>query len=714
MAIPRKDIPAFVRRCYEAWKRANIHTRAAEVERLKFYAGDELQWRDSEINKRKAQGRPWITINKCKPAVDQIEGDVRLNPPGPQCIPVGETDGAADPDIIEGLIREVEYRSMAEVADATAVKYSAISGYGVIELATEYANDLDDQQQLKILSVEDPATVFFDPASRMANRQDAMWAGKLKQYTKDEYEAVFGKNRRVLEPGGVQVARGWLADAFGIDSDQAMVNEWVGGGRDGNGRWKGPFYVCEFYMVEIEKKVSRRYTDGIWRYDGDENIPAGVKPREEDYWQRDVPVRTIKKYLVDALEAQEATEWLGTLIPLFPVLGPEIYIEGKLYRLSLISGAMDSNRGLNYVATTAVEIAGLTTKSPWIGYKGQFDDPRWQSANSEIWAYLEITPTFATDETTGKQELLPPPQRNQWEAPIQWLLALGAFFTDSIKAATSIYDPSLGQQKGDQSGKAIEQLRSESSTGTFSYADNLRRAKALIYQQMCIIFPKILTGPKVVSIVRPDNQHEMVAINQEFGADGIDPKTGQKGKRNNLALGQYSVRVTAGQNFQTRQEQALQQLLQAIKMNPAMLQNPAFAAKLVRMIGQGNPEMEGIADLIAPSPTEGATPAQIAQQNQNLQLQVKQLTQLISKMHMDAESKLPRLQLDKYKADLDAIVRLAVAEIDTKAQDQARAAADDLASRQMAHEAAMQAVDNDQATQMAQVQQPAAPAEAAQ
>ena len=214
--------------------------------------------------------------------------------------------------------------------------------------------------------------------------------------------------------------------------------------------------------------------------------------------------------------------------------------------------------------------------------------------------------------------------------------------------------------------------------------------------------------------MRPDNQHEMVAINQEFGADGIDPKTGQKGKRNNLALGQYSVRVTAGQNFQTRQEQALQQLLQAIKMNPAMLQNPAFAAKLVRMIGQGNPEMEGIADLIAPSPTEGATPAQIAQQNQNLQLQVKQLTQLISKMHMDAESKLPRLQLDKYKADLDAIVRLAVAEIDTKAQDQARAAADDLASRQMAHEAAMQAVDNDQATQMAQVQQPAAPAEAAQ
>lgn len=706
--IAKKDIPAFVRRCWQSWKKASIHTRSAEIERLKFYAGGDLQWRDSEISKRREQGRPWITINKCKPAVDQIEGDVRLNPPGPQCMPVGDNPDAAEPDIIEGLIREVEYRSMAEVADATAVKYSAITGYGVIELCTEYCNDRDDTVQLRIDSVEDPHTVFFDPTARLANRQDARWGGKIKAYSRDEYIAVFGKDRSILQPGSVQVARGWLSGAFGVDTDMGLILEWTGARNDGDGRWRGPFFVCEFYLVEEEERTSYKCSDGIWRFDTEE-IPAGVSrvPGREN--SRSSPKRTIKKYLVDALEAQDDTEWLGTLIPLFPVLGPEIYIEGKLHRLSLISPGMDANRALNYVATTATEIAGLTTKSPWIGYKGQFDDPRWQSANSEVWAYLEVTPKFATDEL-GQQQLLPPPQKNQWEAPIQWLLALGAFFTEQFKAVTSMYSSSLGEEKGDQSGKAIEQLRSESNVGNFSYADNLHRTKAIIYQQMCIIFPKIMTGAQVRAIVRPDSQHEMVRINQEFPEDGIDPATGKKGKRNNLALGQYSVRVVAGPNFQTRQLEAINMLLGAIKINPQILANPAITAKLVRMIGQGNPEMEGIADLLAPSDTGDLTPAQMHQQLQMGQQQIQQLQQVIQKLSMALAAKLPEIESKEKIETMKAAIDLAKAEIAAKAQTAERQSADQLAQLEMAHEVGLTAMDQEHQQAMPAVTAAAQPA----
>ena len=395
--IPKDQIPVFARRCWAAWKKSNVAIREEERIRLGFYVGGDLQWRDSEITSRKQAGRPYITINKCKPAVDQVEGDVRLNPPGPQCKPVGETEHAAEPDIIEGLIREVEYRSMAEVADATAIKYSATSGFGVIEMATEYANDRDDRQRIVIKSVEDPSTVFFDPKARMANRQDARWAGKIVMYSGDEYEMAFGK-RRVREPGGVQMAQGWLRDAMGIGTDDTMsMIEWTGARDDGDGRWRGPFYVCEFYLVEEEDRTSRLYSDYIWRYD-DEPVPINAKRlMGEEARSRKAPKRTIKKYLVDALEVLDETDWEGSLIPLFPVLGPEIYIDGKLHRLSLISPGLDSNRALNYVATTATEIAGLANKSGYIGYKGQFDDPRWQTANTEVWAYLEVTPTFATN-----------------------------------------------------------------------------------------------------------------------------------------------------------------------------------------------------------------------------------------------------------------------------------------------------------------------------
>lgn len=703
--IPKEQLPVFVRRCWASWKKANVSIRDEEKLRLGFYVGGELQWRDGEIQKRKEAGRPWITINKCKPAVDQIEGDVRLNPPGPQCKPVGENEHAADPDIIEGLIREVEYRSMSEVADATAVKYSAISGYGVIELATEYANERDDRQRLTIQSVEDPSTVFFDPAARMANRQDAMWAGKIKAYSRESYEAVFGKTR-MMEPGGVQSAMGWLKDAMGIGTeDTATLIEWTGARDDGDGRWRGPFYVCEFYMVEIEDRTSRLYSDHIWRFD-DEPVPAGATRLTGDQERkRSSPKRTINKYLVDALEARDSTDWYGTLIPLFPVLGPEIYIDGKLFRLSLISPGMDANRALNYVATTATELAGLANKSGYVGYKGQFEDPRWQTANSEVWAYLEVTPVFATNEM-GQQIILPPPQKNQWEAPIQWLLALGSFFTEQFKAVTSMYSSSLGEEKGDQSGKAIEQLRSESNVGNFSYADNLHRTKTIIYQQMVIIFPKIMTGPQVVAIVRPDSQHEMVSINQEFGADGIDPATGKKGKRNNLALGEYSVRVVAGPNFQTRQDQAMSMLLEAIKINPVILQNPAVTAKVIRMIGQGNPEMEGIADLISPDAQGDLNPQQMHQQLQAQGMQLQQAQQTIQKLAQALAAKMPEIEAGERKNIRDNLTKIVTAEIAaSKDADRARGEQEaDLLSQalDMAHGAASQAADHEQADQQQQ------------
>jgi hypothetical protein len=492
--------------------------------------------------------------------------------------------------------------------------------------------------------------------------------------------------------------------------------EWTGARDDGDGRWRGPFYVCEFFMVEEEDRKSTLFSDGIWRFD-DEAVPAGVQPNGGDEArERKSPNRTITKYLVDALEVLDETDWPGTLIPLFPVLGPEIYIEGKLFRLSLISPGLDANRALNYTATTATEIAGITNKSPWMGYKGQFDDPRWQTANSEVYAYLEVTPVFATNEL-GQQVILPPPQRTQWEAPIQWLLALGTFFTEQFKAVTSMYSSSLGEEKGDQSGKAIEQLRSESNVGNFSYADNLHRCKTIIYQQMVLIFPKIMTGPQVAQIVRPDSQAEMVSLNQDFGADGIDPKTGKKGKRNNLALGQYSVRVVAGPSFQTRQDQAMAMLLDAIKINPAILQNPAVTAKIIRMIGQGNPEMEGIADLISPSADGDMTPQQMHQALQMAQAQSQQQQQVINKLAQALAAKMPEIEAGERKNVRDNLTRLAVAQV-TASKDADQASADreaDLLLQQldMAHDAATQAVDHQQAnTQQAadQAHQAAMPA----
>ena len=67
------------------------------------------------------------------------------------------------------------------------------------------------------------------------------------------------------------------------------------------------------------------------------------------------PVRTVRKYVVTALdELTPSTDWYGSIIPYFWILGPEIYIKGKLHRLSLITAAIELIRYKPHMAERMV------------------------------------------------------------------------------------------------------------------------------------------------------------------------------------------------------------------------------------------------------------------------------------------------------------------------------------------------------------------------
>jgi hypothetical protein len=346
-----KDIPRFVRRCWEQYQNATVDNRKASVESLKMWVGGELQWRPGEIANRTGNNRPWITINCLKTAVDQVENEARENPPGPQAHPVGggaDKDGA---DILEGLIREYEYRSNAPVAYTTAIRYAAAGNFGVFELATEYDGERSMAQRLVVKEGEDPALYFCDPYARRVCREDAMWAGKIRQLSREQLIQDYGPKLKVLKRGMLERGTGWMQDAFGWRGDQATTNEWTGGAASKT----GPYYVCEFYWVKIKQEKLTLYSDNLLRFKG-ESVPDGVTPKldgEGEEISRSEPRRSVKKYIVTALDTISETAWPGTIPPIFWVMGPEIYISGKLYRLSLIDGGKDAQRGLHNAEASA-------------------------------------------------------------------------------------------------------------------------------------------------------------------------------------------------------------------------------------------------------------------------------------------------------------------------------------------------------------------------
>lgn len=712
------DIPRLARRFLSTVQQHEQELRANIKQRLEMYVGGKLQWDERERNRRDANHRPYISINECKPPIDQVETDIRLNPPGPICHPVGDGADADTADVIAGLIRETEYHSDAKVSYVTAGKHSAISGYGVIEYGTRYVDDRTTDQELYVIENEDPGMWYFDPTSRKPNRQDAMMALKgPRVLSKEAYELEYSTKRKVLSPRYIESFAGNVQGMFGWAGDYASMNTWSTGG-------KGPYWVAEFWRITITTEKSRLYTDLVWRKDSEikgRPIPAGVAVKtdedgDDSDYIRDVPKRKVMKYVVDACEVLDETEWIGDHIPALAVLGPETYIDGKLHRGSLVAGMIDPQKALNYTATSMMEIAGKVTRAPWIGTKGQFEDPgddgrnKWETSTTEDHAWLAVEPVTMVDEATGKTTFAPLPQRNMMEAAIQWCLQLAGFFKDAIQAASAYSATSLGKRTADQSGEAIKALQAESNKGTYSYPDGVNSAVAVMYQQWLDIFPLLLDAPRAQTIIQANGQHEQALINQFFdhpaGEKSEDGKTKQK--IHDIRIGRYSVRVDAGPSLETRNQAAMGNLNELFKAAPQLLQIPGVAASYARLLGDGNPRVEQIADMLPGGNDDQQNPQQVQQQNQQLQAKVQQLTQVAQQMQQAIQAKLPEIEAKKFSDLLSSFTKIEVARIGAKVDAADREAQTLEKVLGFAHDSASQAVDQEHQQGMATQAQTAA------
>src|SRR5690606_30246652 len=91
------------------------------------------------------------------------------------------------------------------------------------------------------------------------------------------------------------------------------------------------------------------------------------------------PVKSYKvtQHVLNAVELLASEEWAGRYIPIIPVYGEEVNVEGKRHFRSLIRDARDPQQMFNYWRTMATELVALAPKAPWVGRKGAFaTDPR--------------------------------------------------------------------------------------------------------------------------------------------------------------------------------------------------------------------------------------------------------------------------------------------------------------------------------------------------
>ena len=336
---------------------------------------------------RELEGRPCETFNKMPSFIRQVVNDSRQNKPA---IKVHPQDSGADPktaEIIQGLVRNIEVTSDADVAYDTAIEHAVGQGFGYWRINTRYTSDDTFDQDIVVERVSNPFTVYGDPNSTQADSSDWNDAWVVTSITQDEFEAEYPDADKV----------DWESDykncpeGLGLDDDNVVVAEWWT-------REKVKSQIVALSDGSVVKLDELKANAEIYQQLG--IAPVG-EPREVESYK-------VTQRILSGAEILKEVAWAGKYIPIVPVYGDEIIDEtGKRHFQSLIRPAKGAQRMYNYMRNTGIEILALQPKVPFIGKKGAFDaDKNWDKVNDQSVPFLE----YEGDTPPQRQ---PPPQGSQ-------------------------------------------------------------------------------------------------------------------------------------------------------------------------------------------------------------------------------------------------------------------------------------------------------------
>lgn len=535
--------------------------RSLMLDDLAFLNGD--QWDPAIKAERTADRRPCLTVNKLPTTLHQLTNSQRRNVPGIKVHPVGDTDVKLA-EIVQGAIRAIEYRSKANVCYDTAVNSAAAIGVGYFRIVPQYESPDSFDQELAFKRIRNPFTVYPDPNSTEVDGSDYQWCIISEKITRVDFKLKYPDK----ECASFETVRG-MGDNF-VD--------WAG---------SDDLRIAEYYRIYQKAATTVLLSNGETGYKEDlVALPPGVSIVRERKSIKPV----VQWFKLTATEILEQTDIPCKWIPVFPVYGEELDINGKVYRRGIVRNAKDPARMYNYWMTCATEEIGMRQRSPYIGAEGQFEghEDKWRLANVRSFPYLEYKL-----KSLGGQLAAPPMRQPMTDVPVG-VLAMANQANDDLKATTGFFDASLGARSNETSGTAIRARDNQGENANYHYTDNMNIT--LVHAGRCIIdmWPKIYDGTRVLELMGIDRKVSSVTINEPVSK--LDPETGAVVQKvmYDMRNAEFSTTVSSGPSFDTLRQEAVEGMIETARNWPKLMD--IAGDKVVRSMDW--PMAEQIADRI--------------------------------------------------------------------------------------------------------------------
>ena len=188
-----KDIIEEAQEAYKAAVDADADIHRDWVEDMRFARLGE-HWPAEVKRQRELEGRPCLTFNRFPAFMRQVTNDARQNRPAIAVHPVGDGADQETAEILQGLIRNIEYSSQADVAYDTALEHAVGGGFGYFRICTDYAAEDMFEQDICIERIANPLMVHGDPECMDADSANWNSAFISEFYTEHAYKKKFGKD----------------------------------------------------------------------------------------------------------------------------------------------------------------------------------------------------------------------------------------------------------------------------------------------------------------------------------------------------------------------------------------------------------------------------------------------------------------------------------------------------------------------------------------
>ena len=567
---------------------ADSDNRRMAVEAQDFLNGN--QWPEMERQKRRNEGRPCLTVNTLKQYKRQITNGMRARMPAITVLPVGHGADVETARIHKGLIRHIEQASDAEVVRQSAFDSAVDIGWGFYRIMLEYDDWTSFDQEPRLGLIRNHFQVYMDPHSQWATGQDAQWVFNFEEQDKEAFQDEWGVD-------GTTIAQ-WssLGDTW-IQKDTVRVAEYfwkdlqrvtLGQTQDGETlileavllaplqefpqlapvlqpfvAWlmtPTPRYLPLLDWIRGQARQAPQRLDGLppafvaW-YVKEVLFPliqrlGRVRPTEH------CTVRWIK---TNGYVILEESIWPGKYLPFIRMVGEELYKDGQMLRTGIVTPAMDPIRLRNYWVTMQAEHIALSPVPPWLIAEGQIPaqhQQTWASANTKPHAYLPYKPLSIDGQP------VPPPIRNAYEPPIQAITVAMQTAEEYTQQAVGIYLGTVGGPSKERSGKAILAKDEQADTGTFHFADNMAHAMRYEAMQYLDLIPKVLTPGKIQRIVGDDGAAQQIVISQPGQPRSQEQLPEGIAGVYDLTSGTYDAIVDVGPSYETKRQEAADQLMQ--------------------------------------------------------------------------------------------------------------------------------------------------------